>query len=43
MKNICPRPGAKELRVPMTWTDGLGLIVTQNILFLRAASTPIVS
>lgn len=28
-------PGAKELRVPMTWTDGHGLTVTKTFVFTR--------
>ena len=28
-------PGADELRVPMTWTDGQGLIVTKTFVFKR--------
>jgi YidC/Oxa1 family membrane protein insertase len=28
-------PGAKELRVPLTWTDGAGLSVTKTFLFTR--------
>jgi YidC/Oxa1 family membrane protein insertase len=28
-------PGAKELRVPLTWTDGQGLHVTKTFLFTR--------
>jgi YidC/Oxa1 family membrane protein insertase len=34
-KTFVLAPGADEVRVPMTWTDGLGLIVTKTFIFKR--------
>ena len=31
----CSPPGANELRVPLTWTDGQGLTVTKTFVFTR--------
>ena len=31
----CLPAGAKELRVPLTWTDGQGLTVTKTFVFTR--------
>jgi YidC/Oxa1 family membrane protein insertase len=34
-KTFVLAPGADELRVPLTWTDGLGLTVTKTFVFKR--------
>jgi YidC/Oxa1 family membrane protein insertase len=34
-KNFTLAPGANELRVPLTWTDGAGLTVTKTFVFKR--------
>jgi YidC/Oxa1 family membrane protein insertase len=34
-KNFALPAGAKELRVPLTWTDGQGLTVTKTFVFTR--------
>jgi YidC/Oxa1 family membrane protein insertase len=34
-KNFVLAPGANELRVPLTWTDGAGLTVTKTFVFKR--------
>ncbi len=34
-KSFALAPGATELRVPLTWTDGSGLIVTKTFIFKR--------
>jgi YidC/Oxa1 family membrane protein insertase len=34
-KNFVLAPGAKELRVPLTWSDGQGLTVTKTFIFTR--------
>jgi YidC/Oxa1 family membrane protein insertase len=34
-KTFVLAPGAKELRVPLTWTDGQGLSVTKTFVFTR--------
>jgi len=34
-KTFVLAPGAKELRVPLTWTDGQGLSVTKTFIFTR--------
>ena len=34
-KSFTLAPGAKELRVPLTWTDGQGLRVTKTFVFTR--------
>jgi YidC/Oxa1 family membrane protein insertase len=34
-KSFVLAPGAKELRVPLTWTDGQGLTVTKTFVFTR--------
>jgi YidC/Oxa1 family membrane protein insertase len=34
-KNYVLKPGANELRVPMTWSDGAGLTVTKTFVFSR--------
>ncbi|HWG72175.1 MAG TPA: membrane protein insertase YidC [Steroidobacteraceae bacterium] len=34
-KSFVLAPGAKELRVPLTWTDGAGLSVTKTFVFKR--------
>ena len=34
-KNFVLAPGANELRVPLTWTDGAGLNVTKTFVFKR--------
>jgi YidC/Oxa1 family membrane protein insertase len=34
-KNFVLAPGAAELRVPLTWTDGQGLAVTKTFIFKR--------
>jgi YidC/Oxa1 family membrane protein insertase len=34
-KTFVLAPGADELRVPLTWTDGLGLSVTKTFVFKR--------
>jgi YidC/Oxa1 family membrane protein insertase len=34
-KSFVLAPGAAELRVPMTWTDGQGLTVTKTFVFMR--------
>ena len=34
-KNFVLAPGADELRVPLTWTDGAGLTVTKTFIFKR--------
>jgi YidC/Oxa1 family membrane protein insertase len=34
-KNFALAPGANELRVPLTWTDGAGLTVTKTFVFKR--------
>src|SRR6266481_4145106 len=34
-KTFVLAPGAKELRVPLTWTDGQGLTVTKTFIFKR--------
>jgi YidC/Oxa1 family membrane protein insertase len=34
-KNFVLAPGANELRVPLTWTDGAGLSVTKTFVFKR--------
>jgi YidC/Oxa1 family membrane protein insertase len=34
-KTFVLAPGADELRVPLTWTDGLGLTVTKTFVFRR--------
>src|SRR3984957_19205771 len=34
-KSFVLGPGAKELRVPLTWTDGAGLTVTKTFVFTR--------
>jgi YidC/Oxa1 family membrane protein insertase len=34
-KNFVLAPGADELRVPLTWTDGAGLMVTKTFVFKR--------
>jgi YidC/Oxa1 family membrane protein insertase len=34
-KNYVLKPGADELRVPMTWSDGAGLTVTKTFVFSR--------
>ena len=34
-KSFVLAPGAAELRVPLTWTDGSGLTVTKTFIFKR--------
>jgi YidC/Oxa1 family membrane protein insertase len=34
-KSFVMAPGANELRVPMTWSDGQGLTVTKTFVFVR--------
>ena len=34
-KNFALAPGANELRVPLTWSDGAGLTVTKTFVFKR--------
>ena len=34
-KSFALAPGAKELRVPLTWSDGQGLTVTKTFVFTR--------
>jgi YidC/Oxa1 family membrane protein insertase len=34
-KNLVLAPGANELRVPLTWSDGAGLTVTKTFVFKR--------
>src|SRR5258708_2738661 len=34
-RNFVLAPGANELRVPLTWTDGAGLTVTKTFVFKR--------
>jgi YidC/Oxa1 family membrane protein insertase len=34
-KSFTLAPGAKEVRVPLTWTDGQGLTVTKTFVFTR--------
>jgi YidC/Oxa1 family membrane protein insertase len=38
-KNFVLAPGANELRVPLTWTDGAGLNVTKTFVFKRGQYT----
>jgi YidC/Oxa1 family membrane protein insertase len=38
-KNFVLAPGANELRVPLTWTDGAGLNVTNTFVFKRGQYT----